>query len=401
MSHPDKLKFDTICVMENNDIGQGTPHVLPIHATSAFSFENIDDSIDVFSGKKEGYVYSRFGNPTIQSVQDKLRKLECLNIEQEGFCVMTSSGLSAISTLTTTLLKPGDKLLTHANLYGGTTEIFMKMLQRYGIEVHLVDLENLEKVKAKIKTIKNIKLLYCETPSNPTMSCIDLEGLCALASEYNILSAVDNTFSTSYLQQVFTKGADFVVYSTTKFLNGHGNSIAGAIIGKDLNYKKKVWESMKLLGTNCNAFDAWLVHNGLKTLALRMERHCDNALAIAEYLTQHPKVKLVNYPGLKDNKYHQIAAKQMYKFGGMLSFEITGGFNAGKSFMNNTRLCSITSTLGNTDTLLLHPASSSHLNVPQALREANGIGDGLVRISVGIENKEDLINDMAQALDTV
>lgn len=392
------LRFDTICVKENMEIGKGSPHVLPLHATSAFSYNSIEDSIDVFKGQKEGYVYSRYGNPTVTSVQDKLAKLECIDISEDGFCVMTSSGLSAISTLSMSLLEPGDALLTQANLYGGTTEIFSKILSKYGIEVIFIDLNEEEQVKDKLASHANIKMLYFESPSNPTLSCIDIEQITNLAHEHNALAVIDNTFSTCYIQRPFTKGVDFVIYSTTKFLNGHGNGIAGAIIGRNAEHKKAVWTNMKLLGTNCNPFDAWLVHNGLKTLTVRMDKHCDNALKIAQHLEQHPKVDRVNYPGLPSFAHHDIAKKQMTKYGGMMSFELKGNIEDAKRFMNNTELCSITSTLGNVDTLLLHPATSSHLNIDKKIRIENGITDGLIRVSVGIENVEDLIADIEKGI---
>ena len=393
-----RLNYDTICVRENQDVSNGDPHVLPIHASSAFSYNDIESSIDVFKGDAEGYVYSRYGNPTISFVEKKLAALETIDVEEEGFCIMTGSGLAAISTFAISQLEAGDAMLTQANLYGGTTEIFTKILSKYGIEVVLTDLSDLNQVQDILTKNENIKLLYCESPSNPTLSCIDIEKIAALGKSHNVTTAIDNTFSTSYLQRPLTLGIDYVLHSTTKFLNGHGNGLAGAIIGKDTDQRKNIWNHMKLIGTNCNPFDAWLVHNGLKTLSVRMDRHCDNALSIARHLSEHPKVKKVNYPGLQNNAYHQIAKKQMSQYGAMLSFEIDGGLDDGKKFMNETRLCSITATLGNVDTLLLHPATSSHLNIPKEIREQEGITDGLIRVSVGIENKEDLIADMEQAL---
>ncbi len=393
-----KLRFDTICAKENIEITTGSPHVLPIHATSAFSYKRIEDSIDVFTGQNEGFVYSRYGNPTISSVQDKLAQLESIDLEQDAYCVLTSSGLSAISTLTISLLKPGDKVLTQGDLYGGTTEIFVSILEKYGIEIIFTDLNDLKEVEILISKDDSIKMMYFESPSNPTLKCIDLSQLSKIAQSKNILTAIDNTFATCYLQRPLNLGIDFVIYSTTKFLNGHGNGIAGAIITTDTSYQKEIWKTMKLMGTNCNPFDAWLVHNGLKTLTLRMDKHSANALALAQFLNDHPKVKKVNYPGLHDFEYHTIAKKQMSQFGGMMSFELDGTIEDAKNFMNNTKLCSITSTLGNVDTLLLHPATSSHLNVSKEIREKAGITDGLIRMSVGIENIEDLKIDVLEGI---
>lgn len=393
-----KLSLQTLCVKDKKITENGESHVLPLHATSAYSYLTIEDSIDVFAGKKQGYVYSRYGNPTVQEVENKLAEMESHGTGSEAACVMTSSGLSAISTMAMSILDLGDEVLTQPDLYGGSTEIFNKIIGKYKIKTHKIDLNDLDKVEQILKDNPAIKLVYFETPSNPTLNCVDIEALAGLASRYNAYSAIDNTFATCYLQQPIEKGVDFVLYSTTKFLNGHGNSIAGAIISKDPAHRAKLWETMKLLGTNCNAWDAWLLHNGLKTLSVRMDRHCYNAMAIAEFLSAHSKVTKVNYPGLESHRSHAHAKKQMSQYGGMMSFEVKGGMAAGMHFMNATKLCSITATLGNVDTLLLHPASSSHLNVNKAIREASGISNGLIRMSVGIENVEDLKSDINHAL---
>jgi len=295
-------------------------------------------------------------------------------------------------------LESTDEVLTQNDLYGGTTEIFNKIIGKYGIKIHAIDFSDLELVESTLKANPGIKLVYFETPSNPTLNCLDIKQMSTLAHKYDSLCAIDNTFSTFYLQQPLKYGVDYVLYSTTKFLNGHGNSIAGAIVARKSADRKKLWDTMKLVGTNCNAWDAWLLHNGLKTLAVRMDRHCSNALAIANFLEAHPLINKVNYPGLPSHKAHQAAAKQMSQYGGMLSFEIAGGLAEGKAFMNKTELCSITATLGNVDTLLLHPATSSHLNIPKDIREASGITDGLIRMSVGIEQIEDLKDDISRAL---
>ena len=393
-----KRHFSTICTRENHNIENGSPHILPLYASSAFSYSNIDGSIEVFSGQKKGYVYSRYGNPTVTSVQNKLAELETIDINEEGFCIMTSSGMSAISTLASSQLKSGDALLTSTNLYGGTSEVFSKVLSRNGVELIHVDLKDEAAITDILDTHPHIKMLYFETPSNPVLSCIDIEMVVRKAKAKNILTAIDNTFATCYIQRPLTIGVDFVIYSTTKFLNGHGNSIAGAIIGTNKQHHDNIWTHMKLLGTNCSPFEAWLVHNGLKTLPLRMEKHCHNAMSLANYLEKHPKVKKVNYPGLENFADHNIAQKQMSQYGGMLSFEIDGDINDAKRFMDNTQICSITSTLGNTDTLLLHPATSSHLNIDPEIRTSNGISDGLIRVSVGIEDINDLIEDFDMGL---
>ncbi len=376
------------------------PHVLPIYATSSFVFEDINQGIDIFSGKVEAHKYSRYSNPTCDAVADKIAAMEAYGLDIEASAVLVSSGMAAISTLMLGTLKSGDKILTQSNLYGGSTELLTKIIQPFGVEVILSNLNDLNHLEDLVKKDASIKMIYLETPANPTMACVDLEAIANIASKYNCTTAVDNTFCTPYIQQPFAHGIDYVIHSTTKFLNGHGNGIAGIIVGKDPEaMKKKVWNAMKLIGTNSNPFDAWLINNGMKTLELRMQKHCSNAQTVAEYLEKHPKVSQVNYNGLPSNPYHALAKKQMKNgFGGMLSFELKGGLQAGIDMMNAIEFCTLAPTLGDVDTLVLHPASSSHINIDKAVREQNGISDGLVRLSIGIESVEDIIGDLDRSI---
>lgn len=393
------IGFGSLCVHEQKDQRTTRPHQLPIYATSSFDFETIDQGIDIFLGKEKGHVYGRYGNPTIDTVAEKIAQLEAYNLDISAKGILCSSGMSAISTLLLAVLQKGDKVLTQGNLYGGTTELLTKVLAKFGVDILMTDLQNLDKVESLLQSDPAIKLVYFETPANPTLACVDIEALASLAKKHDCLSAVDNTFCTPYLQQPFKFGVDFIVHSTTKFLNGHGNSIAGIIIGKDAEkMDQSIWTTMKLAGTNCNPFDAWLINNGLKTLEIRMDRHSSNAMAVAQFLEQHNKVSKVNYNGLTNHPDHELAKKQMSDFGGMLSFELKDGLQAGINFMNKIQFCSLAPTLGDVDTLILHPASMSHINIPKALRLKNGITDGLVRLSIGIENVEDIINDLDQAL---
>jgi len=395
----DNLQFSSLCARPSKAKITTQPHQLPIHATSSFAFRDLQEGMDVFTGQREGHLYSRFGNPTIDSVAEKLAQLEMHGTGEEGYALLTSSGMAAISTLALALLKPGDAILTQGNLYGGTTELFRNALSPLQIAIDFSDLENLDQVEVKLKADSRIKMVYIETPANPTLACIDIQQLARLAQKYDAWLVADNTFATPYLQRPLSLGTDFVIHSTTKYLNGHGNSIAGAIIGKEeATIKGPVLKKLKLLGTNCNAWDAWLLNNGLKTLALRMDRHCANAQYLAEWLNAHPKVKQVNYPGLHHHPTHRIAQRQMQAYGGMLSFELEGGLEAGKSFIDKLNLCTLAPTLGDVDTLALHPASMSHLNIPKEEREAQGISDGLIRISVGIEDKDDIRADLEQAM---
>ncbi len=391
--------FNSKCVKEVKPPVTTQSHILPIFPTSSFVFESIEQGMDIFTGKEEGHVYGRYGNPTIEAVAQKLADLEVYGSDMEASGIMVSSGMSAISTLFMSALKAGDKILSQGNLYGGTTELLQKIFKNLGIEPIFTDLQNLGQVEDILKSNPEIKMLYFETPANPTLACVDIEALSQLGKKYNVLTAIDNTFPTPYFQRPLLLGCDFVIHSTTKFINGHGNSIAGVIIGKDKSFMKdKVWTAMKLAGTNCNPWDAWLTHNGLKTLTLRMDKHQENAQKLAEFLSENDQIKTVNYLGLKDHSDHELAKKQMTGFGGMMSFELKGGLERGIEFMKKINFCVLAPTLGDTDTLILHPASMSHKNVAKEMRERNGITDGLIRISVGIESAEDIINDINQAL---
>ncbi len=394
------IGFGSTCVHDERETGQNEPQQLPIYATSSFRFSDIEQGMAIFRGEAPGHIYSRFGNPTIDAVAKKLARLETHGSDLSAQAYLFSSGMAAITTLVLALLRPGDKILTQANLYGGTTELFNHLFAEYGVEIVFTDLTDLEVVEDELKNCPGRLLIYCESPANPTLACVDIRALSTLARHYDSHCVVDNTFCTPCLQQPLRLGADFVVHSTTKYLNGHGNSVAGVLVGRDEELMKtRVFKMLKLAGANCNAWDAWLTNNGLKTLELRMERHCANARRIAGFLNQHPAVTHVNYVGLPDHPDHDLAKKQMRDFGGMLSFELSGGLEAGKRFMNRLQFCKIAPTLGDADTLLLHPASMSHLNVDRELRLLHGITDGLIRISVGIENVADIEADLAQALE--
>jgi len=393
------MKFDSLTVKEHPENRTTAPHVLPIYATSSFDFEDINQGIEIFKNIESGHAYSRYANPTVDTVAAKIAALEAYGLDIEASAVMTSSGMSAIATLLLGTLRSGDKVLSQGNLYGGTTELLKSIFGQFGIETVFVDLRNLELVERSFREDKAIKMLYCETPANPTLACVDIAALSNLAHQHGALCAIDNTFATPVLQQPFALGVDYVIHSTTKYLNGHGNSIAGVVIGRDPeSMRKGVWKAMKLVGTNCSPFEAWLTNNGMKTLSLRMERHCANAMALAKYLESNPAVERVNYPGLASHPDHALASRQMKGFGGMLSFELRGGLDAGIACMNRIRFCSLAPTLGDVDTLILHPASSSHLAVPKEIRVQNGITDGLIRVSVGIENVADIVADLEQAI---
>jgi len=392
-----KITFDSICVQDVDKGYTTTPHQLPIYATSAFEFSDINEGIDIFDGKQQGHVYSRYGNPTIEAVGKKIAKLEAAGSDFEVFGMMTSSGMSAISTMITGLFQSGDMILTQPNLYGGSAELIGKIFKRQGIASVFQDLKDVSSLADTLKSNDKIKGIYLESPTNPTLSCVDLKAIAEVAKAHGVFTMIDNTFATPYLQQPLVLGIDFVIHSTTKYINGHGNAISGIIIGHQKDHDK-IWSAQKLLGTNCNPFDAWLVNNGIKTLSLRMDRHCENAGKLAQYLASHTAVSKVNYIGLSSHPDHLLAKQQMKKFGGMLSFEVGTSYEDAILFMNKIKFCALAPTLGNVDTLIVHPASMSHRGVDRKIRVANGITDNLVRISVGIEGYEDIEGDITQAL---
>jgi methionine-gamma-lyase len=374
-------------------------HQTPIYATSTYVYDTAEQGMRRFSGQEEGYIYSRWGNPTFTDAEQRIAALETfqLNIEAKG--LLHSSGMAAISTLFLSNLKAGDKVLTHFSLYGGSDEILYKLFPHLGIEATIADLRRLDRVEDIIKKDKSIKMMYLETPANPTIQCVDLENLTRIAKKHSLIVACDNTFATPYLQQPFQYGIDFIVHSTTKFLNGHGTAIGGILLGRDTAFMKTNASNVQgLLGSNANPFDAFLLIQGIKTLEIRMERHCQNAMKVAQFLEQHPQVSKVNYAGLTSHPDYAIAKKQMRQPGGMLSFELKKGLLGGIDFMNKLKMCVRTVSLGTVDSLLSHPASMSHFNVPKEQREKYGITDGLIRMNVGIENSEDIIADLEQAL---
>ena len=375
------------------------PHTLPIYTTSTFIYESPEIAQQIFGRKVDGYAYSRFSHPNAQLVEEKLEKMETFGLDIKAKALVFSSGMTAISNLFQSLLRPGDCIIAQGNIYGTSVDFFSHFTEVYKMEVVYADFKKPDELETLLKSKKNVKLLYAETPSNPTISCYDLSVLGKLAAKYKVKVAVDSTFASPYLQQPLKYGADFVIHSATKYLNGHGTSLGGALIGRDYEFmNKNVWKVRKITGGICGAFDSWLLNNGMKTLSLRMDKHCSNSLAVAKYLQTHPAVKEVHYLGLKDHPDHALAKKQMKDFGGVLAFDLKGGYKAGNKLMKKIRFCQLTASLGTIDTLLQHPASMSHSFVAKEQREKFGITDGLVRMSIGIENVEDIIQDIEQAL---
>jgi methionine-gamma-lyase len=381
-------------------------HLTPIYASSTYVFDEAEQGMRRFSGAEKGYIYSRWGNPTISEAEEKIAALEAFRLTDDKGnqlqlkAILHSSGMAALSTLLISNLKSGDKILTHFSLYGGSQELVEKVLPPLGIEAIIVDLRDLNKAETVMKADSKIKMLYLETPANPTLQCVDIEELTKLAKQYNLMVACDNTFATPYLQQPFKYGVDYVFHSTTKFLNGHGTAIGGVLLGKDIEKMNgPVTKVHRLLGGCSNPFDAFLLTTGIKTLEVRMERHCHNALEVAGFLEAHPALSKVNYLGLHAHPDYNTAAKQMRHPGAMLSFEMKDGLEAAKNCIDKLQLCLRAVSLGTCDTLLCHPASMTHFGVPKDKREQYGITDGLIRMSVGIENVQDILADLEQALD--
>ncbi|WP_462252801.1 trans-sulfuration enzyme family protein [Ferruginibacter sp.] len=397
--------FSSIAVHAGHTKDPNNAHLTPIYASSTYVFDEAEQGMRRFSGEEKGYIYSRWGNPTIAEAEEKIAALESFGVMDKNGnalqlkAILHSSGMAALSTLLISNLKSGDKILTHFSLYGGSQELVEKILPPLGIEAIIVDLRDLNKAEAMMKADAKIKMLYLETPANPTIQCVDIEELTNLAKQYSLTVACDNTFATPYLQQPFKYGVDFVFHSTTKFLNGHGTAIGGVLLGKDIEKMNgHVTKVHRLLGGNSNSFDAFLLTLGMKTLEVRMERHCHNAMEVAALLESHPAISKVNYLGLHSHPDYYTAAKQMRHPGGMLSFEMKDGLEASKKFIDKLQMCLRAVSLGTCDTLLCHPASMTHFSVPKEKRALYGITDGLIRMSVGIENVQDILMDLEQAL---
>lgn len=361
--------------------------------------------MDRFTGTEPGYTYTRFGNPTTAAAEELIASLESFGLLNEDGsplslkAILHASGQAAMATLFLSNVVSGDSVLTHASLYGGTHSFLFDFLSGFGIKALSAELNDLSYVEELLHRDRSIKLIHIETPANPTMRCVDIGAVSQIAGKYGVKVSVDNTFATPYLQQPFKHGADFVFHSTTKFLNGHGTAIGGVLLGKNTEHmRSKVHNTYKLLGGCASPFDSFLLIQGIKTLAIRMEQHCINAVKTAEFLAGHPDVKAVNYNGLASHADYQLTGRQMRHAGAVMSFELKGGFNAAKKFIDNLKMCVRAVSVGTVDTLVSHPASMSHAGMKKEEREKAGITDGLIRMSIGLESVEDIIEDLEQAL---
>ncbi len=368
--------------------------VTPIYQTSTFKFESADHGAACFSGDSDGYIYTRIGNPTIRDLEKVIAELEG---GYDG--IATASGMAAVTTVYTALLSQGDHMVSHNAVYGPSRVVMESVFHRFGIESTYVDATDLNHVKDAIRP--NTKLIYLETPANPTMGITDLAAVCALAKEHGIKVCVDNTFCSPYLQRPLEFGVDIVLHSMTKFINGHADVVAGMLVTKSKDLYKTLRTVLVNMGANMDPHQAYLARRGVKTLGIRIDRAQQSAMIIAEWLEKHPKVEWILYPGLPSHPQYELGMKQMDGPGCMISFGLKGGLEAGKILMDNVKLSILAVSLGGIETLIQHPASMTHSKISPQKRQEAGITDGLVRFSVGIEDCEDIIEDLRQALELV
>ena len=366
----------------------------PLHLTSTFAFPDAETGGALFAGEAEGHIYSRISNPTVALLEARIADLEGA---EAGLA--TASGMGAISSLMWTLLKPGDEIITDKTLYGCTFAFMREGLARFGIRITHVDLRDPANLTAAISDAT--RLVYFETPANPNMRLVDIAAMAEIARPFGASIVVDNTYATPLLTQPITLGADFVVHSATKYLGGHGDLIAGMVAGRAEALKEVRMVGVKdMTGSVLSPFNAMLILRGLKTLQLRMQRHCESGLKVAEWLAEQPGIETLYYPGLQTHPQYALATRQMHGYGGMIALELEGGFEAGIAMMNRLRLIRRAVSLGDAETLIQHPASMTHSTYTAEERKAHGISEGLVRLSVGLEDVDDIIADLADALGT-
>ncbi|RXT06295.1 methionine gamma-lyase [Ammoniphilus sp. CFH 90114] len=387
-----KYGLNTLAIHAGYDKDKETGALaLPIYQTSTFAFSSVEEGANRFAGVESGYIYSRLGNPTVAVFEEKVAALE-----KADAGLAFSSGMAAVSAVLLGLLRTGDHILCSKGLYGCTFGLLNLLKDRFGVEYSLCRMDGEASLLEALQP--NTKVIYVETPINPTLELVDLSMISKMAKERGILTVVDNTFMSPYLQRPIELGCDIVLHSATKYIGGHGDVVAGVVVGpKDIMDNLRL-TTQKDIGGILAPFDAYLLVRGLKTLGVRMDRHCSNAQEVAEYLSKHSKVNKVYYPGLPSFSQYDLATRQMEGYGGVISFELSGGFDAGVRMMNQVQLCKRAVSLGDVDTLIQHPASMTHSVIPIDERKAMGITEGLIRLSVGIEDVSDIIDDLEQAL---
>jgi methionine-gamma-lyase len=392
MDYPNGTSLETLAVHAGIAEYEHRPVIPPIYQTSTFSFEDADQGAALFGSRGRGYIYTRMGNPTVEALE------RCVAALEGGHKALAcSSGMAAIHTCLVSVLNAGDHVVCSDAVYGPTCTLIETVLSRFGIEATMVDTSNLGAVRSAIRD--NTRLVYIETPGNPTLVITDIKAVARIARESGALLVVDNTFMSPVLQQPFRWGADVVIHSLTKFLNGHADVVGGAIVVKEEAAYAQFRKVLNQIGGVLSPFEAFLVHRGIKTLVLRVRRQTDSALKVAHFLAAHPGVEWVRYPGLRDHPQYEIARKQMDGAGALISFGLRGGLEAGRAMMNAVRLCTLAVSLGGVETLIQHPATMTHASMGRIARKRAHITDGLVRLSVGIENVDGIIADLDQALE--
>ena len=389
--HDDDYSFDTLAIRAGHTRTPEGEHSEAVFPTSSFVFASAAEAAARFSGDQPGNIYSRFTNPTVRTFEQRLAALEGAEC-----CVATSSGMAAILSTCLGLLKTGDHIVSSRSIFGSTTMLFTNYLAKLGIETSFVDLTDIAEWEAAIRP--QTRLLFLETPSNPLTELADIQQLADLAHQHGCLLAVDNCFCTPALQLPLKHGADIVIHSATKFLDGQGRCVGGAVLGKKDLVGEHVFGFLRTAGPTMSPFNAWVFLKGLETLSLRMKAHSANALALAQWLEQQPQVQRVFFPGLESHEQHQLAKTQQSGFGGLLSFELKGGKQAGWNLIDATRLVSITANLGDTKTTITHPASTTHNRLSEEQLEQAGISEGLIRVAVGLEDIEDLKTDLLRGM---
>ncbi len=380
------MRFETIAIRAGNRPDATTGAIsVPIHQTSTFAFEDV--------GKTRGWDYSRTANPTRKVLEDTITQLEGGKV---GLAFAT--GMAAETTVMH-LLKKGDHVISGDDIYGGTYRLFQDVMTDFGLEFTLLRMDNNRTIENAVRP--NTRMLWIETPSNPLLNVVDLEMVVDIARRHKLLTVIDNTFATPYFLRPIEYGVDLVVHSTTKYLNGHSDVVGGAVVATTDELAQRLQFLLNAMGTCAAPFDCWLVLRGIETLPVRMKQHEENALAVANYLKRHPKANRVLYPGLKSHKGHEIAKRQMKGFGGVVSFEPMGGIEAVNTFLRKLKVFSLAESLGGIASLAEHPATMSHASMPKDYRERVGITDGLIRLSIGLENVDDLIEDLEQALNVL
>jgi len=379
-------KFETKAIREGYKASQEQEHSAAIFLTSSFTFDSAEQAAQRFAKEEQGNVYSRFTNPTVVAFQDKLASLE----DAES-CLATASGMSAIFATIMTLSKPGDHIVASRGMFGTTTVLLNTIVNKFDIEVTFVDLPDLVTWQNSIQS--NTKLFILESPSNPLGEVVDLRALSAISKKHNIILAVDNCVMTPALQKPLSLGADIVIHSATKYIDGQGRCLAGAIAGNG-ELLEEISSFIRTTGPTLSAFNAWIVLKGLETLPLRMRAHCENARQLANWLNDQSFVEKVHYLGLESHPHHQVAKEQQSDFGGIVSFEVSGGKEGAFRLINNTKMISITANLGDTKSTITHPASTTHARLSEDERRQSNISDNLIRISVGLEDISDIIDDL-------